>query len=247
MSQIPVSALKELQAAVLDGRLAAAVRRRQHGAALDTATAALDRHAASINRIEQLAQVTPVVVGHLDPHALTDLRHRLVDLVQEGRSFQTTANTGDRASGISTDTLEAAHRQLGVVDRLVSEVDTLLERGWAIRIDVEFATLGQLGEALEVMNAEPQLGARMREIAARGLKLRAAFPPSEETIAALAEYAESRDSALAELSKSGSGIGPFLLSVAKGAATLADLDDDTLTWLRSQGALNMLSVRLSRL
>jgi hypothetical protein len=227
--------LRSLQSAVQDGRLVAAVRRREHGAALTKAQRALASFGGSVDRLEELARIAATVVTHIDKPGQTELRRKLGMLAQKGHSL---------VGEITTETLDNSWRQLEDIDDLAKDISTQLQRAWDILIQAEFGTLAQLGDALKAMKAEPELGERMRAIAREGLALRASFPPSVTALEALVKHIQARDEARDKLSKSGSGIGVFLLKVAKGQATLADLDQETLDWLRKQGAMQAFAVRL---
>lgn len=231
----PLAPLRSLQAALRDGRLVAAVRQREHGAALNTARRALESFGGSVDRLEDLARVAPTVATHLDKQSLTDLLRKLGALVQKGQAL---------ASEITTEILDNSWRHLEESNSLVHDIGTQLQRGWNSRIETEFTPLAQLGSALTTMKAETELGERMGEIAREGRALRNQFPPSAMALAALVKCIRARDEVLDRLSKSNSGIGSFVLKVASGQATLADLDQNTLDWLRAQGAVEAFAVRL---
>ncbi|MCA9713725.1 MAG: hypothetical protein H6713_17555 [Myxococcales bacterium] len=230
------SPLRRLQGVIQDGQLAAAVRRREYGTALSTASVALETHGVAIQQLEDLVRIAGAVASHIDEHSKADLRRKLGELSSYGRAL-----TGE----VTTETLENSRRQLRRVRELVDDVSTPLQRGWERRVEAEFTTLAQLGKALEAMNAEVELGARMRNIARLGLNLGEQFPASVEALTTLTTCIEQRDEALGELSKPDSRIDEFLLKVANGVATLLDLDLPTLDWLHKKDAAGAFAVRVS--
>jgi hypothetical protein len=231
--QMPLSAIER---ALEDGRLQSAVHRREHGAALDIARRALGRHGGLADRLEHLHRVLPRLLEHLDEHERSELRSKLLMLRNESQPL---------AGETTTDVLEASGRRLSVIDGLTQDVETLILRAWRGRIRMEFSNLGRLGDILQKLRIQTELGRRMESIAREGLGLENDFPPDADAMDTLDSRIRMRDQTLAELSSSGLGISSFLLRVAEGRATLADLGGETLDWLRLQNALDRFDVRLT--
>ncbi|KIG17586.1 hypothetical protein DB30_03067 [Enhygromyxa salina] len=189
----------------------------------------------SVDRIEELVRVAATVVTHIDENSQIVLRSKLDTLAQKSHTL---------VGEITTEILDNSWRQLEEIDGLTKDISMQLQRAWNSLIQAEFATLAQLGGALKMMKAETELGERMRVIAHDALALGSQFPPSETALEALAKHTQARNEVRDRLSKSGSGISSFLLKVAEGQATLADLDQETLDWLRKQGAMQAFAVRL---
>jgi hypothetical protein len=230
-----MTSLRALQEALQDGRIAAAVRRREHGDALDVAQQAIAAHQPAVDKLDVLAAAVPAVAGDLDGQSRRELRAKLIRLRALGKQL-----SGETTSQV----LHEARRVLADVDELVQGVAGEVQRGWHRRVQREFTQLRNLGVTLEQLRVAGDLGRRMREIADTGLKLERSFPPRVEHLDALRSGCQARDSALGELAKSGAGLSTFLHKVAESKVTLADVDEETLKWLRREGALARFNVSL---
>ncbi|MED5370939.1 MAG: hypothetical protein VX899_08010 [Myxococcota bacterium] len=230
-----ISSLDALREALAEDRVRAAVRRRIYGDGLTSAGEALERHRDAIETCEALEPVVVEVRSTLDTHDLQELGRKLKILRTKGGSLAE-ESTSERLLGSGT--------VLGAVADLVRDTSSVLQRGWKARLADEFNTIGELGKALHQMDSQSDLAARMQQVSLEGVGLGLAFPPDESALEALKRGIEARDALLAELSSGRSNLGEFLLKVARGTATLADVDDQVRDWLEERGALGRFSIRL---
>lgn len=227
--------LRALREALRTQRVAAAVQRRKHGAALDDAHRAIERHRPTVDRLERIAECMPLVdaaIGDVDRQMLDAKRARAAGI------------GADLSGEIDTETLERTAERLDALTALVGDIQSVLHRAWRRRIRDEFGAFAQLARIIGQLSLDLDPAGDLGDVARRALALADAFPPDEATRAAFAACIERRDAVLARLAAAGSGIDAFLLAVARGTATLADLDDGILEWLDEVGARHHFKVGL---
>ncbi|MFZ6181625.1 hypothetical protein [Nannocystis pusilla] len=228
MEPSSISALFALQTCVRDGSLQHAVRRRTFGNALDRVKQSLEAHAHAAQRLEALADVTAELRHDLDPGQ----RDQVLAKVSRLRTIAAVLR-----QEVTAESLAKASQALADGDLLVQDIEGVLKIAWQRRLTREFGHLDQLGGVLEQIAPKEDLGPKMRGVAQGALRLGAKFPPGPADLAALASALRDRDVLLNSMTDGADGVSTFLLKVASKEATLEDVDESTLVWLKEKRAL----------
>ncbi len=128
----------------------------------------------------------------------------------------------------------------------IGSLKTRLREAWRKSCQAESQPLENMGRVLLKLTITKPLGQDMIAVAAEANHLASIFPPGEKERQALERLKEGGLQLRSRLKSQGGGeelIG-FLLKAAEGMATLADLSDDTLAWLRKNSVSTAFKIRL---
>jgi hypothetical protein len=223
----------ELRGWLEKGDLARAAERQRLGRALSDVEDALQKGKAELDRLDRIAEA-----AHLLRDApRTDVRReakRLSDVAASLRSAQT------------PEALRAFHKHRW---KDVGEAGKALEHhlmaAWSRRCETTFGDHQVLAKMLVDIDVTRSLGKRMAATASKGLALRSRFP-DPRVRADLDTLVGDVNHQRGELEEAGltEGVKKLLVAIVQGDATLADLSNEALDWLRKADALQSFRISL---
>ncbi len=229
--------IRELDGWVEDGSLVEAKQHKAHGASLLRAIRAVRGADREIERLVSLGRGMAGIPGWSDWDR-TEIARPLVQLTRIATRLQ---------AATTTEELHAVPVALEELTEVVEHLTDCLRKEWRGRHESAFLAHKSLGRIFEAISDE-ESGQEMVQAAEIGMKALYVFPPTEDSMASL----ESSLSTVEEQKRSLEGIGltdtraRFLKCAVGGIATVADLDQDTLEWLRARNVAGRFAVRVKR-
>ncbi|WP_438029747.1 hypothetical protein [Sorangium sp. So ce233] len=215
------------------GDLTKAAERQRLGRELGELEEVLRKGKVDLDRLDRIAEAAPL----LRDAPRTDVR----------REAKRLSDTASALRGAQTPDALRAFRQHRWKD--VGDAGKALEHhlvvAWRHRCDAIFVDHEALAKVLIGFEVTRSLGKQMAATASKGLALRSRFPdPSirAEIEILVSEVSEQRE----KLEQAGltEGVKQLLLAVVRGNATLADLSNEALDWLRKADALRSFRISL---
>lgn len=214
--------------------LPAAVDQRRLGDRLHTSMETLQTAERSVERIEAIVDLAALL--DLDStgqgHSVAKVRQEALEV---GEWLETAATDQDLR--------DAVHEYKEGLLRSLSATELAVRAAWAAFAAQKFRPLVALGQLLQSINVEAELGASLVETGQRAIKPRegvSAKALAQEVRTLLAEQTTLQDERAKLISEG--AIGQFITALAEQKATLAMVTPDVRAWLEQNGALERFSL-----
>lgn len=214
-----------------------AAEAKQLGEDLQTARSKYSELSNVFDRLEPLRRVVEELNSVLSPEQHDSLRKAARQIQHVGEEIVTCEERSK---------LRQLPSRFIAAKSAVERIEESLHSAWEEYIRDTFEDWAKLGQVLERLEQTASLGQKMNETSEKGLKLAAAFPPSESELERLKSFQKSVSAMRNDLLESGPGeeLVGFLLDVAEQQATLAGVSEDIFEWLRQRDALDLFGVVL---
>jgi hypothetical protein len=192
-----------------------------------------------VERMERWQLSIQLLRGHWDADDESETLSALRSLQAAGRKIET-AEDQNQLSQIRAAATDAKSR-----------VDVVMRDGlrvWQRRINADIGSLGGLGDLLSEFEDTRELGRRMASIASRGSVLASQFPPTADQVESHRALLDDAKKIREDLTAIGAGesVEVFLNALAKQDATLDQVDEAVLKWIRDRHSDRRFQISLKR-